>query len=432
MCPTKKKSEHNIIFPWIIWLIASLFFFFNYMNQVVPAVMGQNLMNAFNANAVMLGTIAAVYFYAYGIFQIPIGIIEDHYGAHKPLFIAAAIAAIGSLIFAFAQSSGQAIFARILIGIGTGFSFVSCLKLVSNWFPARYFGTLVGLTNIMGMLGAFVGVGIITKVMNLVGWRTSLVIIGCIGVILTVLILLIVRDHPKNSMTWEEDHVNNARGIKKIISDLLHIVKSGQFWLAGIYAAAINTIYTALGALWGTVYLAKVEYTSQLEAGVLTSMIFLGAIPGSLFFGWFSDKIKRRKMPMIFAACVSVILLGFLLYIPNINIISAYMLLFTLGFFCSGNIIAFSFAHDIRPPGSAGIALGFINLFLIGGSALFQPLIGFLLEYISPRKVTNIMNDSIGDYRFALTSIFIALFIATLSAVFIKETYCKTVYAKEN
>ncbi|HJO94158.1 MAG TPA: MFS transporter [Victivallales bacterium] len=426
MSPTKKKSQHNIFFPWIIWLIASLFFFFNYLNQVVPAVMGQNLMNAFNANAVMLGTIAAVYFYAYGIFQIPIGIIDDHYGAHRPLSAAAAIAAIGALIFAFAYNSEQAIFARILIGIGTGFSFVSCLKLVSNWFPAKYFGTLVGLTNIMGMLGAFVGVGVMTKVVNVTGWRNSLLILGYIGIILAVLIFIIVRDHPKQSIPWEESHENNKRGLRKIIADILHIVNSKQFWLAGIYAATINTTYTALGALWGTVFLTKAAHISHTEAGFLSSMIFVGAIPGSLFFGWFSDKIKRRKIPMIFAAATGAVLLGVLLYLPVINLIFAYILLFLLGFFCSGNVIAFTLAHDIKPPGSAGISLGFINLFLIGGSALFQPLIGFLLGCNSVGKIVDITNYNLSDFRYALSSIFIALVIATLSAIFIKETYCKS------
>jgi sugar phosphate permease len=432
MSTTKKKSLHNIFFPWFIWLIASLFFFFNYMNQVVPAVMGQDLMQAFNINAVMLGTIAAVYFYSYGIFQIPIGIIEDHYGAHRPLSIAAAVAAIGALIFAFAQNSEQAIFARILIGFGTGFSFISCLKLVSNWFPSKYFGTLVGLTNTMGMLGAFVGVGVMTKIVHVTGWRSSLVILGCIGIILAILIFIIVRDHPKKSITWEESHVNNKRGSKKIFSDVLHVIKSGQFWCAGIYAATINTMFTALGALWGTVFLVKAEYISQVDAGFLSSMIFVGAIPGSLFFGWFSDKIKRRKMPMILASAVGAVLLGILLYTPGINLILSYTLLFLLGFFCSGNVIAFSLAHDIRPPGSAGISLGFINLFLIGGSALFQPLIGYLLGCNSLKKVSDITNYTLSDYRFALTSIFIALLVATLSTIFIKETYCKTIYAKEN
>ena len=88
---------------WIVWLIAASFFLFNYMNQVVPSAMADELSRAFDIHATMLGVLAAVYFYTYAAMQIPVGVVVDYYGPHRSLGIAALLSAIGCLFFSFAS-----------------------------------------------------------------------------------------------------------------------------------------------------------------------------------------------------------------------------------------------------------------------------------------------------------------------------------------
>ena len=87
--------------PWVVWIVAAVFFFFNYMNQVVPSAMEGPLTKAFHIDATMLGTIAAVYFYIYAVMQIPVGVLVDHFGPHRSLGCAAVLAAAGCLLFSF-------------------------------------------------------------------------------------------------------------------------------------------------------------------------------------------------------------------------------------------------------------------------------------------------------------------------------------------
>ncbi|MEI6340129.1 MAG: MFS transporter, partial [Verrucomicrobiota bacterium] len=65
------------ILPWLIWVLSALFVVFNYIHQVVPDVIGIDLSQAYRASESTLGNIAAAYFYAYAILQIPVGLIFD-------------------------------------------------------------------------------------------------------------------------------------------------------------------------------------------------------------------------------------------------------------------------------------------------------------------------------------------------------------------
>lgn len=415
---TQAKSFVAIL-PWIIWIVGTLYFFFDYMNQVVPSVMADPLMKTFHVDATVMGTIAAVYFYVYAVMQIPVGLIVDHFGPHRSLGVAAIIATIGCILFSMSSSADTAMLTRMLVGAGACFSFVSCLKLISNWFPENRFGTMTGLTNIVGMIGAIVGVGPLSDLTISIGWRHTNLVLAAVGAVICVLIFVLVRDHPYRAVPWHKNDENN-RGIRKSLIDLKHIFSNSQSWINGIYGAMINTAFTALGALWGAQYFQKLYNLSEAHAGTLSSMIFVGAIPGSFFFGWFSDKIQRRKPPMIIGACGGMIFIVMQLYVPNIPLWGSYVLMFFLGFFCSGNVVAYGLAHDIRPEGSAGVSLGFVNMCLIGGSSLFQPFIGWLLVF----HASGVGKYSIQDYRFALSSIVVCLAITLITSLMIRETYC--------
>src|ERR1700761_4031433 len=158
--------------PWAIWVLSALFVVFNYVQQVVPDIIAPDLLGVFKASDATLGNIAAVYFYAYAIFQIPVGLIVDRYGTRWPLIIAIALAGLGALAFSRADGSGSAEIARFFMGASSAFSFIGCLKLAQEWFPPSRFSTLAGMTNTAGMIGAASSAPVAT-VVSVVGWRAT-------------------------------------------------------------------------------------------------------------------------------------------------------------------------------------------------------------------------------------------------------------------
>lgn len=167
-----KPAPQNKLTPWIVWGIATLYFFYDYMQQVAPGAMVTELATHFNAGTASIGFIASVYFYSYAVMQIPIGMMADRFGPHRPLAIAAILSCTAGALFTFTSTPAEAMGVRILLGAATGFSFVSCLKLVDSWFPPQKFATMVGLTNIIGMSGAVMGEAPLTESVNRFGWQT--------------------------------------------------------------------------------------------------------------------------------------------------------------------------------------------------------------------------------------------------------------------
>ncbi|WP_108651534.1 MFS transporter [Dongshaea marina] len=272
------KPAVRKLLPWVIWGIGACYFLFDYMNQVVPGVISQDLESYLHINAEMVGVIASVYFLSYALLQIPIGLIVDHFGPKWPLFIAAIVATLGCVAFSFSTQAYAMILMRLFIGAGAAFSFVSCLKLVSNWFDSRLFATLTGLTNMVGMIGAIVAQAPLAYVTQTLGWRTTIECLAGIGALLTLLILLVVRNKP-GPVSGKRTEPSASRGLQKSWQDLKHVFAIKEFWLIGIYAATINTAFAAVGALWGVSYIAERYQLSAVDAAGVNSLLFVGGLP---------------------------------------------------------------------------------------------------------------------------------------------------------
>jgi sugar phosphate permease len=369
-----------------------------------------------------LGTIAAFYFYAYAALQIPVGLTVDRFGPHRPLAVAIATAAVGSLAFSWAGSAGAAQYSRLLIGAGAAFSFIACLKLASNWFAPGLFATLAGLTNTAGMVGAALGGAPLAALVRTTGWRGAMGLLAGVAAALAVLVLLLVRDRPPGTEAIPDD-----QGMPPASGSLRRgawaVVANRQGWLNAVYATAISIVFVAFGALWGTTYVEKVYGLGTVAASGTVSMLFFGAIAGSLFFGWFSDRIRRRRAPMIAAAVGGLLAMAAILYLPALPLVALKALLAALGFFCSANIISYAVAHDLCPPERAGLALGFLNTCYYAGSAISQPLVGWLLDTRAPRPGAGLAALTAADFRFALSAVVGCLALSLVAALLLEETH---------
>ncbi len=132
-------------FGWYLFGIISLSYLMVYFHRVAPAVVSDLFMAEFNLSGAVLGNLAAIYFYVYTLMQLPAGVLANEVGAKKTIFWGMMISSLGSLIFAASTILGFAYLGRILIGLGVSVIFVSMLKIATEWFPEKQFGSLAGL-----------------------------------------------------------------------------------------------------------------------------------------------------------------------------------------------------------------------------------------------------------------------------------------------
>jgi len=99
------------------------------------------------------------------------------------------------------------------------------------------------------------------------------------------------------------------------------------------------------------------------------------------------------------------------------------LLLLIFGLCSSAQVVIFPIARELNVPGLAGTAIAVTNLLVMSGGALFQPLVGKILDVSTGTHVRgNLMAFSIESFQHALTIIPVAFVIAAILAVFVKET----------
>lgn len=416
------KERNTPLLAWYIWLFGALFYSFEFLLQVSPGVMTDDLMHAFNIDGAALGNLTAFYFYSYAIMQIPAGIFLDYLGPRKLLTLSCTICALGALIFGVSGVLYQAEIGRLLIGLGSAFAVLGTFKLAANWFPSQRFALVTGITIMLGMLGAvFAGTPLALLVQKF-SWRIVMQGLACAGFILALLIWLNVRDKPKHkkipaSISASQDSL--IIGLKKTLT-------KPQNWICAVYGGLMFAPTSAFAALWGVPFLMmKYDVARTLAAGAI-SMVFIGWAIGAPIFGYISDSMRKRK-PTLYIGSIGGLLSMLIIIYVHTPFLVIYILLFAFGFFCSGFLPAFSIIREINPNKNSATALGFMNTLNMVGGAVLQPLIGQLLDMQwNGVKLNSVRLYSIHAYHHALLTLPIILLLSLLIIPFIKETHGKS------
>lgn len=417
-------SQRSAIRAILVWGLAAIFYFYELMLLVSPSVMTDDLTLTFKTSAEQLGNLSAFYYYAYALMQIPVGLLMDRFGPRILLTLAAAFCAVGCLIFAFAEVLWVASIGRFVMGIGGSFAVVGCLKLASLWFPVNRFALLTGIMVAVGMMGGVFGQEHLVKLVLMIGWRNTILYGAVLGGILSLVIWLIVSDQPFKSLASKPE--NTSTNHVPVLKGLLQVMKIPQVWIASLYAGLMFVPTTGFGQLWGVPYFVERYQIEKDIAGGMVSMIFYGWAIGGPLYGLISDFIARRKSPMAFAAISTLIVMTAILYAPA-SIGQMKILMFLLGAFSSGFILAFSIVREINTPILTGTAIGFINTLNNASGALAQPVVGKLLD---KQWTGQVLSDgspvySLHMYNEALLFLPVCLFVAFIMMPFIKETFCR-------
>lgn len=410
---------------WSVWACAALFFCYQFLLRVSPSVMTNELMYDFSVDACLLGTLTSLYFYGYAGFQLPVGFLLDKFGPRRLVTIAALTCSIGSLLFSFADTVVVAAASRFLIGVGSAFGFLSCMKLGTLWFPPQRIGVVVGFSLMLGTSGAMSGSYPMSFLVDAFGWREAVQITAIGGIIIALLAVLVIRDHPPKAL---EDYINKHHAIGNpslgLWEGFLIVIQKRQTWLLATYGFMMYVPLAGFADMWGVPFLINVHHLDKQTASLSTTLLYMGVGLGTPFFAFLSDYLKRFKVALL---CASIgVLAAFLIivYSPPLPAPFALGILFLAGFMLGGQFMAFSIVCEINPLTVTGIATGVQNLINMISGIVYQPFIGILLalywDNVYDRGVPLYTPFA---YRMALTSIIAALVLAVILAFFIKEAY---------
>lgn len=404
--------------PYLVVFSAALFFLFEFINMNSFDPLNALLRKAFNVNAFQISNLSAMYFYANVLFLIPAGILLDRISTKRLLQTAFIICIIGNLIFANTHSFEVAKICRFVIGMASTLCLLSAALLTSRWIAPRHAGLVMGLVVTMAMLGGSLAQQLPFIVNWLGSWRYAIMSIALLGFFFLIIITLCVRDYPK-------DYAATRAHDKKLIEagfwkNFVLTLKNKQVWFAGLYTSFINLTVMIIGALWGADYLEVAHGVLADQATLIITMIFFGLIVGSPLFGLISDRMGRRKSPMIIGGILNILCIVIILKF-TLSYDALILAFFLLGLFSSSQILTYPFIMESVPSHIVASSESLSATLIMGGGALFQPLFGYILSCLADHSNTY----SPTAFQKAMLILPVTFLIATLLACFLKETYCK-------
>lgn len=410
--------------PWIICGLGAIYYCYEYFLRISPSVMTPELMRAYNLDGAEVGSLAAFYYHAYVPMQIVVGLLMDRYGPRRLLTFACLLCALGTYLFACSHNIFIAQAGRFMVGFGSAFAFVGAIKLATIWLPPNRFALLSGIIMCLGMVGGMIGDFLLREMVDAIGWKVTTYVAAIAGVILAIIIWSIIRDkNPDNKHAHHE-----FLDFGTLFHNLWGILKNLQIWLNGLVGLMLYLSLSVFAELWGISYLEQAHGLSKMKAAGANSMVFLGWAIGAPFWGWFSDIIERRCMPISIATTIALVLTCILLYVPSLPIIVIYILLFGFGFMASVQILTFAIAHEISPLKITATAIALTNMLVMVGGNIFQPITGIILDlFWSGTMVEGARIYPATAYQWALSVLPLCLILAIIMMFFLRETRCETI-----
>jgi len=404
----------------IAFALGTLFFGYAFVQRVSPSVMTNELMRDFAVGGAALGSLSAFYFYAYASIQLPVGMLTDRYGPRKLMSFAVGLCAIASAGFALSDSVFTASIGRALIGGTVAFGFVGTLAIAGYWFKPSQYAMLAGLLQTVGMSGAIFGQAPLRQVVESIGWRGTMGVLGVIAILLSVLLFVLVPHR-----TREQRNLEVRVGI---LGGLKSVAANSQTWLCAMIGFGMAAILLGFGSLWGVPWLNSVHGYSTLQAAGIVSMLFAGWAIFSPLMGWLSDRIGRRNPIITIGAIISATAFTVVVFYTPESTALLMAMIFMTGVGGCSMTACFSSVRELNNLEYSSTALGLMNMCVVGAGAVMQPLIGWLLDMNwSGTIVDGARVYSASAYTSAFSSLLVVNVAALVGSILLRETRCKQV-----
>lgn len=367
------STESSRKTAYVVLAITSGFLFFKYLMQVYPSVMTGALMDQFHLHGVGLGNLAAAFFYAYMITQVFVGYLLDRYSLRWFCSMAIFVGAIGLLLFGVTNLFSLAFLGRLLMGVGAAFATVCYMKCASVWFQPKHYAFVSSLLATSTMAGAAFGSAPLAFVVDAIGWRESILLLGLIGVILGFLFLVFVKD--RNSYHKQDQSYSVS------FADIKRIATDKHNWLVTFYSGLTFSPVAVFGGLWGNPFLQQKFAMSHTMAATMVSMVFIGLGVGAPIFASISQRFNSRKPFMVFANLLALVCITAVIYGPqHTSNTLVLVLLFAFGMGVGCFMLGFVIGKEQNPLFLTASVTAMINT----GDALFgaftEPMVGKLLD----------------------------------------------------
>ena len=297
-------------------------YFVNYLDRTAVSVAALQMRADLGLSEAAFGLGAGLFFVGYAVFEVPSNILLHKVGPRR--WLARIMISWGIITIATMLARGPASFytLRVLLGIAEAGAYPGIVLFFTRWFPARTRGRSISALEVLTALSlAFAAVidgALLTldKTIGLAGWQWVFLVSGIPAVVLGVLILLFLPEHPEQARwltTRERDWL-----VGTLSAEAKSRERAGVSTLRGaftnprvLYLALLY--FTMVIGFWGITFwlpqIVQKQFTgiSDFGAAALSAVPWIMAVVALILVSRHSDRTGERRwhiaVPCLVGAC---------------------------------------------------------------------------------------------------------------------------------
>lgn len=360
---------------WAVWLIASIFYAYQYILRVMPNIMMNDILQQFNMDTATFGQFSGVYYIGYSLMHLPIGIMLDRFGPKKIMPICILMTSLGLVPIIFSEYWIYPIIGRTLIGMGSSAAILGTFKIIRLNFTEQKFTRMLSFSVTIGLFGAIYGGGPVDYMCTMFGYKTVTSIFALLGLFLSFMTFLIVPN------------IQSSQKKTSVFADIKEVLSSRKViaicFLSGLMVGPLE----GFADVWGSAFLKQIYGYEGALAASLPSAIFMGMCFGAPLLSYIAEK-SRNYLATIIGSGILMAISFFALLTGIIPSSIMFIMFLVVGICCAYQIIAIYQASTYVREEVVGLTTAVANMIIMIFGYIFHTLIGWIINIMGGPTVS--------------------------------------------
>ncbi len=351
---------------WAVWIIASVFYAYQYILRVMPNIMLDDIMQQFGIGAATFGQFSGVYYLGYSLMHLPVGIMLDRYGPRKMMTGCILLTILGLMPLVFADHWIYPIAGRFLIGLGSSAAILGIFKIIRMTFSEARFPRMLSLSVTIGLIGAIYGGAPVSYMRDLFGYQTVVQMLAVTGIALAMVTYWMVPQVQSSSQGTVLSNIKEVLSNKKVLRSCI---------CAGLMVGPLE----GFADVWGNSFLKQVYGLESTLAASISSMIYIGMCFGAPILNLIAEKSRSYLGTIVGSGMVMTIAFSCLLgwHLPSTLLSLSFV---AVGICCAYQILSIYKASTYVREEVAGFTTAVANMIIMTFGYAFHTIMGGVID----------------------------------------------------
>jgi predicted MFS family arabinose efflux permease len=282
----------------VVWLVLVFAWTANFTIRTGFASLLPPIMRELDLSYTRAGVLAAGFFYAYALLQVPAGVLGDRFGRRRVLVTGLVLGAVACAVTGVAASFAALLVARVLTGASQASLFSNDRAIIVSVTPAEKIALGQGISFSGPGLGLVLGLALGGVLGDRVSWRVVFFLFALGPLAAALLVRRFVPPSPGVSATGA------ARARVRAV------LGRPDLWMIGAASACAIYVQFVL-ATWAPMFFIEAGVGDLARAGAYAATQGVAAVGGLIVGGWVADAVRRHGVggKLIMAASLAALTL---------------------------------------------------------------------------------------------------------------------------